>query len=134
MLVPACILILVMLAAIAVDSAGLYLAHREMQGLADGAANDVATAALDLDAFYLDSETLVINDRQASELTRQIIERWQTDSATTTRITEVQVTVAAATVRVVIEAEADPVFAPAVLGGSSSITITAIGQATARAQ
>ena len=46
-LVPAALLVLLVLAAIAVDSASEYLARRELAAAADAAANDAATFGLD---------------------------------------------------------------------------------------
>jgi hypothetical protein len=52
MLVPAGFLILLLLAAIAVDSAGAYLGQRQLTDALAAAANDAATAGLDNRAYY----------------------------------------------------------------------------------
>jgi hypothetical protein len=52
MLVPAGFLILLLLAAIAVDSAGAYLGQRQLTDALAAAANDAATAGLDNPAYY----------------------------------------------------------------------------------
>lgn len=52
MLVPAGVLVLLMLGAVAVDSAIGFMAQRELSSLAAGVANDVAGAALSDPAFY----------------------------------------------------------------------------------
>jgi hypothetical protein len=52
MLVPAGLLILLLFAAIAVDSAGAFLAQRQLTDALAAAANDAATAGLDNRAFY----------------------------------------------------------------------------------
>ena len=52
MLVPAGLLILLLFAAIAVDSAGAFLAQRQLTDALAAAANDAATAGLDNGAYY----------------------------------------------------------------------------------
>lgn len=52
MLVPAGVLVLVILGAIAVDSAIAFLAQRELAGAATAAANDAAAAAVSRGEFY----------------------------------------------------------------------------------
>jgi hypothetical protein len=52
MLVPAGFLILILFAGIAVDSAGAFLAQRQLTDALTAAANDAATAGLDNDAYY----------------------------------------------------------------------------------
>ena len=52
MLVPAGVLVLVILGAIAVDSAIAFLAQRELTGAAAAAANDAAAAAISDQTFY----------------------------------------------------------------------------------
>jgi hypothetical protein len=51
-LVPAGFLVLLLLAAIAVDSAGGFLAQRQLTDALAAAANDAATAGLDNGAYY----------------------------------------------------------------------------------
>ena len=51
-LVPAAVLVLFILGALAVDSAATYLAQRQLSDALAGAANDAATAALSDAAFY----------------------------------------------------------------------------------
>lgn len=52
MLVPAGFLILMLFAAIAVDSAGAYLAQRQLTDTLAAAANDAATAGLSNSSYY----------------------------------------------------------------------------------
>ena len=52
MLVPAGFLVLILFAAIAVDSTGAFLAQRQLTDALSAAANDAATAGLDNDAYY----------------------------------------------------------------------------------
>jgi uncharacterized membrane protein len=60
MLVPASILVVFVLGAIAVDTANLRLHHREAHHAADAAANDAVAAGLDLGQFR-DSGTLQLD-------------------------------------------------------------------------
>jgi len=52
MLMPAAVLVIVVLGALAVDATVAFLAEREVANLSAGLANDIAGAALDPDAFY----------------------------------------------------------------------------------
>lgn len=52
MLMPAAVLVLVVLAAVAVDAAIVFMAQRELQSAAAAAANDAAVAALDEALLY----------------------------------------------------------------------------------
>jgi hypothetical protein len=66
MLVPAGFLVLMLLAALTVDSAAAYLGQRQLSDAIAAAANDAATAGLDNSAFYqhgavtLDPATTVV--------------------------------------------------------------------------
>lgn len=55
LLFPAALLVLLALAALALDAATLYLGQRRVADLAAAAAND-AVASLDLDAYYRDAD------------------------------------------------------------------------------
>ena len=66
MLVPAGVLVLLMLGAIAVDSAVGFMAQRELSSLAAGVANDVAGAALSDPSFYEDVGTIRIDPATAA--------------------------------------------------------------------
>jgi hypothetical protein len=66
MLVPAGFLILLLLAAIAVDSAGAYLGQRQLTDALAAAANDAATAGLDNRAYY--ATGAIVLDPAASAL------------------------------------------------------------------
>jgi hypothetical protein len=65
-LVPAGFLVLVLLGAIAVDSAESYLAQQQLHDALSAAANDAATAGLDNAAFY-GSGALVLNPRRVAQ-------------------------------------------------------------------
>lgn len=59
MLMPAAVLILVILGAIAVDSAVVFLAERELVNATAAAANDAAAAAVSDSAFYGSGEVVI---------------------------------------------------------------------------
>ncbi len=65
-LVPAALLVLLVLAAIAVDSASEYLARRELAAAADAAANDAATFGLD-EARFRETGEFVLDPARANE-------------------------------------------------------------------
>ena len=67
MLMPAAVLILVILGAIAVDSAVVFLAERELANATAAAANDAATAAVSDAAFYGAGE-VTIDPAQAQQV------------------------------------------------------------------
>jgi len=61
MLVPALVLVLLVLGAIAVDSAGSWLGHRELVDFATSAADTAANQAIDRSVFYGANGTLRID-------------------------------------------------------------------------
>src|SRR3546814_16973696 len=63
MLMPAAVLIVLLLGAIAVDSAITYLGQRQAYDVAFDAANDAAGAAIDLDAARTRGEIIYAPDR-----------------------------------------------------------------------
>lgn len=63
MLMPAAVLIMLLLGAIAVDSAIVYLGQRQAYNVAFDAANDAAGAGLDLDAARTRGEVVYDPDR-----------------------------------------------------------------------
>lgn len=63
MLLPAAVLVMLVLAAIAVDSAIAYLGQRELANAAVAAANDAATLALSEASFYRDGEVATDAER-----------------------------------------------------------------------
>ena len=59
MLVPAGVLVLIILGAIAIDSAVIVLAQRDLQNRTAAIGNDAATLALDEAAFYDEGEVVL---------------------------------------------------------------------------
>ena len=66
MLMPAAVLIVLLLGAIAVDSAIVYLGQRQAYNVAFDAANDAAGAGFDLDAARTSGEIVYDPDRVAA--------------------------------------------------------------------
>lgn len=65
MLVPAGFLVLILLGALAVDSAATYLAQRQLRDSLSAAANDAVTAGLSNTSFYLGG-TLTLDPAQTA--------------------------------------------------------------------
>jgi hypothetical protein len=127
MLMPAGMLLVLMLGAIAFDLSLVFLRQRQASSLAVDVANDVATAALDEEAFRRDGE-FVLDPGRAAELGAQLV------GASDLRelIEEVEVQVIGpdeVTVRVVVQV--DYVFARAIPGASDGTTVTAAATAVA---
>ena len=130
-LVPAAVLIVVLLGAIAVDAAVAFLGEREAAGLAAGAANDAATAALDEAELRRTGEFRLHPDRAR----RRALEAVRASSSA---LDEVAVDVVVTTiggepaVTVTVRGTARYVFAPAIPGAPDSIQVEASATAVAR--
>ena len=70
LLMPAAMLVMVVLAAIAVDASVAFLGQRELANASAAAANDAATAALSERAFYVENR-LEIDPAAADSIARQ---------------------------------------------------------------
>lgn len=109
MLMPAGVLVVLVLGALAVDTAILFLGERELADLSAAAANDAATAALSEGSFY-ECGRLQLDEQRAAEVADVVARARASDAMTVTGIDvgvrndldPPQVTVAAAgTVRLV---------------------------------
>ena len=130
MLVPAAVLVLVVLGAICVDSAIVFLAQRDLANRTAAAANDIAGFAVSDGAFYEQSGAVDLDDERADAFVRLAFApdrppggflSWTADAD-------------AEGDRVIVAAEAQvrSVFARAVPGGASSTTVRARSTAVAR--
>ncbi len=131
MLVPAAVLVLLVLGAIAIDSAIVVLAQRDLSNRTAAAANDVAGWALAEESFYRSSGGAMQLDQTRatafvemtfSELRRPAnYEQWSGRAVTDGT-------------QVVVEATARVryLFAPAIPGAARSTTVTARSTASAR--
>ncbi len=130
MLVPAGILVLLILGAIAVDSAVVLLAQRDLANRTAAAAGDIANSALDDEAFYSPGAIVELDEQRASAYVRLAFapdrrpgtyRQWEGDAAVDGR-----------TVTVVATAEVDLIFAKAIPGAAGSATVEARSVATAQ--
>lgn len=128
MLMPAVVLILVVLGAIAVDSATIFLAQRELVNAAAAAANDAAAAAMDDAAFYEDGD-VVIDAARAREVALSALAARSVSGVTIVGAPEVLVD--GDRVQISIRGSVPLVFSPAVPGVRADITIAATASATA---
>jgi Flp pilus assembly protein TadG len=130
MLVPAAVLVLLVLGSIAVDSAVVLLAQRDLSNRTAAAANDIAGFAVDEAAFYRGTGDITLDQQRAGAFTDLAfspdrrpagVDAWQASAATDGRTVVVTAT---ATVRYI--------FAPAIPGVARTATVTARSVATAR--
>ena len=125
MLMPAGVLIVLVLGALAVDSAILFLGERELADLSAAAANDAATAAIVEQSFY-ECGRLELDDDRARAVALTVAQQRRSDAVALTSVTAVvrndqqppQVEISATgTVRLI--------FTPAVPGRGRSRTVEA---------
>jgi Flp pilus assembly protein TadG len=132
-LVPAAVLVLVILGAIAVDLSIVFLGQRELANAAVAAANDAATAAISKEAFYRGRGhrapgAIEVDDRQARDVAAQVLSV-QAPRAVT--VTGVEVRSPGSQVCVAVEGRVDHLFARAIPGVPRSTTVR--GRASASA-
>jgi Flp pilus assembly protein TadG len=134
MLMPAGLLILFLLAALAVDSSRAFQAKRQLVDLADSAANDAVAAAIVTDGqFTVDGVVRVDPELARAVVTRAVALRGSADLGAV-EVVSVRVehrAGAVPVVEVVLQSRVDSLFAPAVPGGADSVTVTATGRAAA---
>jgi Flp pilus assembly protein TadG len=129
MLMPAAVLIFIVLGAICVDVAVVFLAQRELANAAAAAANDAATRALDLDEFYAEG-TISVVPAEA--------ERVAATSVAAKRLDYIDIAPPVVTVdgvgqvTVLLTAEVGYIFAKAIPRGPTSTSVSATAVATAR--
>jgi len=123
MLMPAAILIMMVLAAIAVDTAIAFLAQRQLGDIAAAAANDAAGEAVDEQALY-EKSRFALDTQRAEEVALRSLDARGSEFFT---ITDFSVDVGPGRDRVVVavEARVPRLFAPALPGGLSERTVTA---------
>lgn len=133
MLMPAGVLIVLVLGAVAVDSAILFLGERELADLAAAAANDAATVAVREEVFYRCGRLEIDGDR-AHAVANTVAGTRSSDAVTVTGLsaavdngtTPPEVTVTASgTVRLI--------FSPALGGRSRNRNVAARSTAVAEA-
>ncbi len=125
---PAAVLVFLVLGALAVDAAAVFLAQRQLANAASAAANDAATQAVDLDRFYAGgSVRLVPGDAQQVALAT--VRRLGLDHLSEVRPV---VTVRGDVVEVTVSARAHQIFSPAVPGGADTVAVAATATAQGR--
>jgi len=122
-LAPAALLVLVVLAALAVDSATEYLARRELAAAADAAANDAVTFGLD-EATFRETGEFVLDPVRADEAVRRALAARGSDVVTHAEV-DVTADADAGTVTVTLRSRAHLVFSPAVPGAPDDVPVVA---------
>ena len=130
MLVPAAVLVLIILGAIAIDSAVVMLAQRDLNDETAAVANDIAAFAAADGVFYRDGIVTLSGDR-ATEYTALAFAADRRPAGTTSWHGTAEL-VDARTVRVRATASVRYVFAKALPGFPDETTVTAISTAEAR--
>lgn len=125
-LMPAAALIFLVLGALAVDSAAMFLAQRQLANAAVAAAND-AVAAVDIDAYYGEG-TFRLEPARVQQVAQESVERSGLD--------HLHGLVAVATVQgdvveVTLTARVDHIFSGAVPGGGDTAEVAATAVAGA---
>lgn len=127
MLMPAGVLVVLMLAAIAVDLSLVFLRQRQASATAADIANDLATAALDVDELRRNGTFTLDPDRA-----RRLGEALADASDLREDLLAVQIDVVDdTTVRVTIEAAVEYLFASIVPGAAEGTEVRATATATA---
>lgn len=123
MLMPAAVLVMVVLGALAVDSAIVFLGEREVANAAAAAANDVAGAAIDLDEFYA-SGAVVLSPQRARQVADASVGAGAPDFLGDLDV-DVDVSPSGDTVQVTVTASVRYIFAPALPGSSGTAEVQA---------
>ena len=130
MLVPAAVLVLLVLGAICVDSAVVFLGQRDLANRTAAAANDLAGFAVSDTAFYDGSGAVVVDDDRAVAYTRLAFSPDDVPGGFASWRAEVVTT--GDQVTVIAEAEVRSIFAKAIPGAPDTTTVRARSVATAR--
>jgi len=123
-LVPALVLVLLILGAIAVDSAVAYLGHEELQDFSASLAQQVATATLSQQAFYQDNGMVEIDQSEAPSIISQAVLAQDGAGGLSNLVVSPPSFPNPQTVVIRATATVHNVFAPAV-GGHATVTVTA---------
>ncbi|MGH9213895.1 MAG: hypothetical protein ACRD2C_24970 [Acidimicrobiales bacterium] len=126
MLMPACVLVVLVLASIAVDMALVHLRQRQAFDVAASAANDAVTAGVD--AGRLRQGDYALDPVQVDQVVRRSVAASQL-AGRLARQPDVEIE--GDTVEVVLAVEADYLFSGAVPGAPDRTVVTAVASATA---
>ena len=133
MLMPAAVLVFLVLGAIAVDFAVVFLAEREVANAAASAANDAAAQAVDRDAFYATATLRLDGTVAAGVAARSVGAAWLDDHLERI-VTTTGVAAGGPEVTVTVRARVRYLFASAVPGGPEGADVAATAVATAQQQ
>lgn len=133
MLVPAAVLVLVILGAIAVDLSVAFLGQRELANMAAASANDAATAALSKATFYQGRGgsapgAIELDERLARETVARVLSA-QAPSGVT--VTGFDVKAPGSQVCVTVDGRVEYLFAKAIPGLPHGMTVRGRAAATA---
>lgn len=129
---PAAVLVLLVLAAIAVDSAVILLAEREMGDAAAAAASDAVVAAIGEERFYT-CGILSLDRADAERVAADAVAARRADFVSTTA-PDVVLGISAEgvpQVSVTVNGTVDLIFAPTIPGASGATGVSATATATA---
>lgn len=129
MLMPAAVLVLFLLASLAVDSALVWTAQRELANRAAAVANDVAATAIDDDHFYRSGE-VQLDRAEAEVILADHLASERDGSLHSISVTALHLD--GRTVRLSLSGRADGIFAPAFAGlrDSRAVYATAVVEVT----
>ena len=122
-LMPAAVLVLFVLAAIAVDQSLVFMRQRELAEAAQAAANDAAGAGLDVDSFYRGDRIEFDLDQARAAAKASLLARGIADPPAVT------LDPAHTRVVVVVRSSVEPLFAAALPGSAATTEVR--GQASA---
>lgn len=125
-LMPVAVLIFLVLGALAVDSAAVFLAQRQLANAAVAAAND-AVAAVDVDTYYGDG-SFRLDRARVQQVAEETVARRGLDHLDAVVAVA---TVQGAAVEVSITAQVDHIFSGAVPGGRTTADVAATAVADA---
>jgi Flp pilus assembly protein TadG len=131
LLMPAAVLIVIVLASLCVDFAIAFLGEREVSSLAQSAANDAATAAVDQDHLRETGE-FRLDPERVEQVVAATIAASSTEVDLEAPRVEVTVIDGEPAVRVELTGTVDYVFAPVLPGGPDGVEVSAaaVGVAT----
>ena len=131
LLMPTAVLVIVILGSIAVDSALVFTAQRELADAAAAAANDAVTAGLSDEAFYA-CGSLELDAGRAREVAARALAARSADIVDAVETVSIgRDTVGAPTVTVSVVGSVSTMFAPAVPGGRDVRPVRATATASA---
>ena len=130
MLLPAALLVLLILGAVAVDAAVAFMGQREAAALAASAAGDGIVAAADADAFYTDEGALVLDPERLQAAAEAVVADTQSSALEVTGVEATCEDTDGLEVTVRVDGVVGVVFSPAV-GDLDQWEVTAASTMTA---